>query len=646
MQTNIPQLTADNAMEALIGKLTSLRSEMIEAERRHLLAAGKPHQVHLKSARNLLHYLGFRSRDLRKLQTQLAELGLSSLGRAEAHVLATVEAVIGILYRSSGRPPVAPEAGVDPATGFAEGKRLLEQHTELLLGPPHPGRSVRIMVTMGTDAADDYRIIHDLLKEGMNCMRINCAHDDPQVWARMIAHLRRAELTLGRSCKVLMDLSGPKLRTGPVEPGPPVVKWKPLRNEFGRISAPARIWLTPEDHAVAAPTHADAALPLSRAWLSRLRSGDDIEFEDCRKAHRHLKIMDTGADGCWAESRQTTYLTNGTMLRRKSSAKSGSTAADECTEIVDLPSQEKAIVLRPGDTLILTRDPIPGRGATLDSSGRLLSSARISCTLPAVFADAQVGERIWLDDGKVGGVIERNGKDCLEIRIVQARFNGSKLRADKGINLPDSHLKLPALTEKDLEDLAFVVKHADIVGMSFVQDAADVHALQDRLLELTRTPPAIVLKIETRRAFERLPALILAAMKFESFGVMIARGDLAVESGFERMAEVQEEMLWICEAAHCPAIWATQVLESLAQKGLPSRAEITDAAMGNRAECVMLNKGPYIVQAVQMLGNILHRMANHQTKKQSMLRELRLASSVDLDPTSNSPLSPARLRPA
>jgi pyruvate kinase len=167
--------------------------------------------------------------------------------------------------------------------------------------------------------------------------------------------------------------------------------------------------------------------------------------------------------------------------------------------------------------------------------------------------------------------------------------------------------------------------------MSFVQDVSDVRALQDRLLEMTNTPPGIVLKIETRRAFERLPALILAAMKFERVGVMIARGDLAVESGFERMAEVQEEMLWICEAAHCPAIWATQVLESLARKGVFSRAEITDAAMGNRAECVMLNKGPHIVQAVHTLDNILHRMENHQTKKQSMLRELRLASSITFD---------------
>lgn len=139
--------------------------------------------------------------------------------------------------------------------------------------------------------------------------------------------------------------------------------------------------------------------------------------------------------------------------------------------------------------------------------------------------------------------------------------------------------------------------------------------------------PAIVLKIETRRGFENLPAMLLEAMKSPRCAVMIARGDLAVECGFERMAEVQEEILWLCEAAHVPVIWATQVLETLAREGVPSRAEVTDAAMAHRAECVMLNKGPYIVQAVHVLDDILRRMRGHQFKKRAMLRELQLVAS-------------------
>ena len=115
---------------------------------------------------------------------------------------------------------------------------------------------------------------------------------------------------------------------------------------------------------------------------------------------------------------------------------------------------------------------------------------------------------------------------------------------------------------------------------------------------------------------------------------MIARGDLAIECGYERLAEVQEEILWICEAAHVPVIWATQVLENLAKSGQPSRAEITDAAMGERAECVMLNKGPHILEAVDVLDDILRRMQAHQTKKQAMLRELRLAHALSARSTS------------
>jgi len=119
-----------------------------------------------------------------------------------------------------------------------------------------------------------------------------------------------------------------------------------------------------------------------------------------------------------------------------------------------------------------------------------------------------------------------------------------------------------------------------------------------------------------------LPRLLLAALRTPPVGVMLARGDLAVEVGFERMAEVQEEILWLCEAAHVPVIWATQVLETLTKQGAPSRAEVTDAAMSGRAECVMLNKGPYVVRATQFLSHVLERMASHQSKKTAMLRKL------------------------
>jgi len=168
-----------------------------------------------------------------------------------------------------------------------------------------------------------------------------------------------------------------------------------------------------------------------------------------------------------------------------------------------------------------------------------------------------------------------------------------------------------------------VAQHADMVGLSFAQSAADVRALRERLDALCAGHLGVVLKIETKRAFERLPEMLFAAMECGAAGVMIARGDLAVECGFERLAEVQEEILWACEAAHMPVVWATQVLETLAKTGRPSRAEITDAAMGERADCVMLNKGPHILEAMRSLDDILRRMQQNQSKKRPLLRALK-----------------------
>ena len=166
------------------------------------------------------------------------------------------------------------------------------------------------------------------------------------------------------------------------------------------------------------------------------------------------------------------------------------------------------------------------------------------------------------------------------------------------------------------------MQYADMVGLSFVRKPVDIQLLQKHLKRLKAENLGIVLKVETRAAFENLPELLFILLRSSNVGVMIARGDLAVECGYERLAELQEEILWLAEGAHLPVIWATQVLEGLSKSGKPSRAEITDAAMGVRAECVMLNKGSHIIEAIQSLDDILHRMQSHQNKKISLLRRL------------------------
>jgi pyruvate kinase len=209
--------------------------------------------------------------------------------------------------------------------------------------------------------------------------------------------------------------------------------------------------------------------------------------------------------------------------------------------------------------------------------------------------------------------------------VTRVADKGMRLKPEKGVNFPDRALEIDALTEKDRADLEFIAAHADGVEFSFVQSAADVAALQDAL---ARHRPddwrslALILKIETARAVRNLPEIIARAASRQPTAIMIARGDLAVEIGFARTAEIQEEILWLGEAADVPVIWATQVLETLVTTGTPSRGEMTDAGMAARAECVMLNKGPYLFEAIDQLRGLLARMEGDQHKKTPRLRRL------------------------
>jgi pyruvate kinase len=446
------------------------------------------------SALNLAYYLALRRHDLRALQLALMPWGLSSLGRIEGKVLPNLDAVIATLGAVCGvNPTLLPSH--PPLEAFFAGKRLLQQNTEAVFGKTPSNRQVRIMTTLPTEAASNYQFIRDLVKQGSDCFRINCAHDTTQEWAAMIANIRQAEQELNRSCKVLMDLAGPKPRT------------------------------------------AEVFIPETK---TKLFPGD--------------------------------YL----LL------------SDSCSQAND-------------------------------------DYFQASCTIPEVLNQLRVGATVWIDDGKIGAQVESQTSEGVLLKITYARPKGEKLRSDKGINFPDTNLKLSSLTDKDRQDLDFVAIHADIIGYSFVQEVADIVLLQEELQ--ARCPEkacaiAIVAKIETPQAVRNLPELIVYAAGKQPFGVMIARGDLAVEIGYQRLAEIQEEILWLCESAHVPVIWATQVLENLVKKGIPSRAEMTDAAMSERAECVMLNKGDYLVEGVGILDDVLTRMKAHQLKKTPQLRAL------------------------
>ena len=182
------------------------------------------------------------------------------------------------------------------------------------------GRRVRIMVTMPSEAADDYLLVHNLLQQGMDCMHINCANDEAAGWLRMIEHLRQAERSLGLFCRVVMDLAGPKLRTGPLEPGPADAAIHPRRDVFGRATAPSRVWLTRERSPQPPPTPASTTLPVPSEWLALLRTGECVTFTNAQgTTRRTLKVVNVTDYGCWAEANKTAYIVPGTILHHEHS---------------------------------------------------------------------------------------------------------------------------------------------------------------------------------------------------------------------------------------------------------------------------------------------------------------------------------------
>ena len=496
-------------LRVLIRDISQIIAEIKENERSHkdLLDRVQPH--YYESARNLLHYLTLRTFDLRTIQSQLSTLAISSIGHSEGYTLTNLRNILLMLRLLNGEEISNPLDKMCKPLHYRRSREQLTENTARLLGGCTRDNCTKIMVTLPTEAAYDYKLVRDMMHAGMDVARINTAHDDPGLWQRMVNHVNRASEELGRSCLIYMDLAGPKLRTGPVRP-----------------------------------------------------FDDDIE--------PYFRVFK-------------------------------------------------------GDKIMILRESIMGEPAREDEEGKKIRSARISTTFPEVFDAIRVGETVCFDDGKIRGEVIEIQPDTFTIEVTSASLKGSKLKAGKGLNFPDTVIDLPPLTDIDLENLKIIASLADVVGYSFVRKPSDVEALLGELKALGRPDIGLALKIETKEAFENLPMLILTAMQCLRVGVMIARGDLAVEIGFKRIAEVQEEIMWICEAAHIPDIWATQVLEKLAKKGVATRAEITDAAMASRAECVMLNKGPYIVEAISTLDDIICRMSHHQFKRKSRLRPLQVA---------------------
>ncbi|HEY5956931.1 MAG TPA: pyruvate kinase, partial [Polyangiaceae bacterium] len=488
----------------LLKQLEPLRSRVLNGEAGWAKAIARIEPQRRASAMNLAHYLALRQTDIRELQPRLAALGLSRLGRSEAHTLSSINALLAALAALSGYSPSAVPQG---PVSINDGSSLLGERARELLGAPSPGRQSRIMVTMPSDAATQPELLRHLLSAGMDVMRINCAHDHADAWLAMIDNLRAAERATGRVCRVYADLAGPKLRTGKLKSIGRLLNFGPVRDPWGRVVRPAQIWLTPGNQPELAPPDLDAVVPVTDELLASARVGDRLCLGDSRGIRREIVLVTSVGRSWLAQGMQRVYLEDGASC---SHTRDGQCLHKGC--VGPLHEVAQPLVLHKGHFLQVIPDDQVGGPGQVPSEGKHGSPPSIPCTLREVFSAVRPGHAIWFDDGKIGGIVRSVAPERILVEITHAPSRGAKLRPEKGINLPDTELAVPALSEKDLADLQALAPHVDLIGLSFVRRVEDVIALHEALVKLGAEHLGTVLKIETRSGFENLPAILMAGL--------------------------------------------------------------------------------------------------------------------------------------
>ncbi|SMF73855.1 pyruvate kinase [Pseudobacteriovorax antillogorgiicola] len=562
-----------------------------------------------QSLTNFLQYLCVRDVDLRPLQDDLQAVGLSSLGRSELAIHGSMKASHAWLLKFTDNDfdPLNAIESVDDE--LKQGKALLDDHTEKLLGPKRGDRRPRIMVTIPSDAHQDQELITQLMDGGMELARINCGHgsiEDQFKTALEVKHLaRKKDLDI----KVMCDLSGPKIRTRSLGQGPGVFKLKTTKDAYGHVLTPARV------HLVSYPlvNHSEPCLPVC-GQLSSLNDGDVLHFRDLRGRKRRA-VVEVFEDHRFIKSYRNAYLGNVTRLHR---------GHDLVLAVSHLEPWEIQHRIHQGElfSLCLSMNDYHGEHFCIEAN------------FEAFWDTLAVGDPVVFDDGRLATVV--HDKDEISgfvvLKVLRAPSKGFVMKGDRGINFPDQSPQLAALTADDQETIDLLHGVADIFAFSFIKHAQDVRELRQflnsRQLDQSK---GVVLKIETKQAINHLPSIIIEGLKLDQLGIMIARGDLAVEVGFSRLSELQEEILTLARAAHVPVIWATQVLESLAKSGLPSRGDVSDVSRGERADCIMLNQGDFILDALQMTHDVCCRMAGHQRQNTTLMRELAIVKDRHLD---------------
>jgi len=277
------------------------------------------------------------------------------------------------------------------------------------------------------------------------------------------------------------------------------------------------------------------------------------------------------------------------------------TAAKDCGRNVAVMQDLQGPKIRTGDVEGGT-ELVAGNTVVIAAGDFVGDASRLSTTYDRLAEDVEPGDRLLIDDGLIGLEVERIEEGDIVCKVLE----GGPVSSHKGLNFPDSHLSIHGLTPKDIEDLRFGMEelHPDWVATSFVRTGDEVREVKERIKEFGGEAP-VVSKIEKHEAIDNIEEIIQA-----SDGIMVARGDLAVELSAERVPIEQKRMIARCRRLGKPVIVATQMLDSMIRNPRPTRAEVSDVANAifDRADAVMTSGetavGRYPLQSIKEMDRI------------------------------------------
>jgi len=580
----------NRVLEEMLNKLLEVKQNIINSE-----------LTNNKSLDNLNAYVKLRSLDISKLQNQLTNIGLSSLGRAQSCVINSLNQDIFILSRLLQKE--YKQTSIDEkAINFEEAKAIMIENSKVF-GRVQDNFKTKVMVTLPSEAKDSPQLIADLMANGTSVFRINTAHDDANAWNTMARYIQQENKKQNRNAKIYVDLAGPKNRTGSI---------KKVFNPFkiGSWREPEFVEILPFSNKEAFTQKAQiSTLVVSDEFFNICKDASKLKIDDFdRETIQHYHIVKEDGKIFINADKKITIFKNTTLKVSNKHLKSRS-------NLYNFWLEPEEIRVFKDDLVIITNQDIEG-SKEFDYNDKEYAGI-IGTTNKEVFHFIKVDDEIFIDDGKIGlSIVEKNdlGVVC---KVLLAKENGTVIKEEKGINFPNTDLDISAITDVDEKNFEDIVDFADIIGLSFAQTDTDIKKLQNMLTKKGKTSTAIAPKIETKTALENLPKILRQLLLWDNYALMIARGDLAIEVGFDNLPYIQDEIFGICEAAHIPVIYATQILESKMKNNLPTRAEVTDAANAQRADCIMLNKGPYVVDTVIAVKNILRNIHKlHQKNRQ------------------------------